>query len=294
MSWTLDELNAFVHSVKLGSFSAAARRMGKVQSRISTAISNLEADLGFDLFDRSAKLPVLTKEGEQMYLEAQAVLAQCQRLEARAMTVTTGEELTLKVALDEAVPNTAFEALFQRLAIQFPLLKLTILNGSQDDIGLWVEEGIADIGIMFHIKTLADTLEFMSIGHFQHSLVVGAEHPLAQFKAPTIYQLGQYRQIIICDRSGQTQVPPLSANHWQIDSYYFISMMVLRGVGWALIPEHVAKSDWVLDGLVELSTECISAPLMVEIGVVNRRDKAIGPVMNWMFEELDNVLESKA
>lgn len=290
MSWTLDELNAFVFSVKLGSFSAAARKMGKVQSRISTAISNLEADLGFDLFDRSAKLPILTQEGEQMFIEAQAVLAQCQRLDARAMTVTTGEELTLTVALDEAVPNTAFEALFQRLAKQFPLLKLTIINGSQEDIGLWVEEGIADLGIMFHIQTLADTLEFMSIGQFKHSLVVSQEHPLAQFKAPGMHQLAQFRQIIICDRKGQTQEPPLSANHWQIDSYYFISMMVARGVGWALIPEHVAKSDWVLEGLVELSTELIPAPLMVEIGAVNRRDKALGPVMIWLFEELDQLL----
>ena len=293
MSWTLDELNAFVHSVKLGSFSAAARKMGKVQSRISTAISNLEADLGFELFDRSAKLPVLTPDGEQMFIEAQAVLAQCQRLEARAMTVTTGEELTLKVALDEAVPNTAFEVMFQRLASAFPLLKLTIINGSQEDIGLWVEEGIADIGIMFHIKTLSDSLEFMSIGHFQHSLVVSAEHPLAKFSAPTIQQLSQYRQIIICDRKGQTQEPPLTANHWQIDSYYYISMMVMRGVGWALIPEHVAKSDWVLEELVELSTEFIPAPLMVEIGVVNRRDKAIGPVMSWMFDELNSLLDDK-
>ncbi|KJZ14306.1 LysR family transcriptional regulator [Marinomonas sp. S3726] len=290
MNWTLDELTAFVYSVKFGSFSAAARKMGKVQSRISTAIANLEADLGFELFDRSAKLPVLTKDGEQMFIEAQAVLAQCQRLEARAKAVTIGEELTLKVALDEAVPNTAFEVMFQRLADEFPSLKLTIINGSQEDIAQWVEQGIADIGIMFYISTLADSLEFMSIGHFRHSLVVSAQHPLAQFKAPTIHQLAQYRQIIICDRKGQTQEPPLSANHWQIDSYYYISMMVMRGVGWALIPEHVAKSDWVLEELVELSSECIPSPLMVEIGVVNRRDKAIGPVMTWLFEALDSLL----
>jgi DNA-binding transcriptional LysR family regulator len=145
---------------------------------------------------------------------------------------------------------------------------------------------------MFHIKTLSDDLEFMSIGHFKHSLVVSCDHPLAQIKSPTTHQLGQFRQIIICDHSGQTQEPPLSVNYWQIDSYYYISTMVMRGLGWALIPEYFAKSDWLV-GIVTLSTDMISAPLMVEIGVVNRRDKAIGPVMSWMFEALDKVLADK-
>ncbi|GIU25709.1 LysR family transcriptional regulator [Shewanella schlegeliana] len=291
MNWTLDELNAFVNSVKLGSFSAAARKMGKAQSRVSTAISNLEAGLGFELFDRSAKLPVLTPLGEEMYIEAQSVLAQCQRLNARAMTVTSGEEVLLTVAMDEAVPVNAFEALFQRISTQFPLLKLTIINGSQEDIAIWVDEGLADIGIMFHATLLLpDSLEFMSIGQFKQSLVVAPSHPLAAVPAPTLEQLMQYRQLAICDRAGHSQTKPLSANYWYIDSYYYIVALVLQGVGWALVPEHVAKSEWYIDDLASLSTEYITEPLLVEMGVVNRRDKQIGPVMHWLFDELHSVL----
>ncbi|WP_108944902.1 LysR family transcriptional regulator [Shewanella halifaxensis] len=291
MSWTLDELNAFVYSVKLGSFSAAARKMGKAQSRISTAVSNLEADLGFELFDRSAKLPVLTKLGEEMFIEAQSVITQCQRLNARAMSVTTGEEISLTVAMDEAVPVTAFEALFQRCSVQFPLLKLTIINGSQEDIAAWVDAGRADIGIMFHTANmLPDSLDFMSIGQFKQSLVVAPSHALAATPAPTLEQLMQYRQLAICDITGQSQTPPLSANYWYIDSYYYIVALVLQGVGWALVPEHVAKSDWYIDDLCVLSTEYITEPLLVEMGVVNRRDKQIGPVMHWLFDELHSVL----
>ncbi|MCL1093811.1 LysR family transcriptional regulator [Shewanella kaireitica] len=290
MNWTLDELNAFVYSVKLGSFSAAGRRMGKAQSRVSTAISNLEADLGFELFDRSAKLPILTALGEEMFIEAQAVLAQCQRLHARAMTATLGEEVALTVAMDEAVPVNAFENFFLRVSTQFPLLKLTIINGSQEDIALWVDEGRADIGIMFHTAMLPDALEFMSIGQFKHSLVVSPKHALAQINTPTLEQLMQYRQLAICDRTGQSQSQPLSASYWYIDSYYYIVALVLQGVGWALVPEHVAKTEWYSNELAELSTEYIPDPLLVEIGVVNRRDKEIGPVMRWFFKELDRLL----
>ncbi|MCS6036963.1 LysR family transcriptional regulator [Klebsiella pneumoniae subsp. pneumoniae] len=48
-----------------GSFSAAARRLRKSQSTISTAIANLEADLGVTLFDRATRQPTLTPQGSR-------------------------------------------------------------------------------------------------------------------------------------------------------------------------------------------------------------------------------------
>ncbi|ACA84442.1 LysR family transcriptional regulator [Shewanella woodyi] len=294
MNWSLYQLEAFVLSVKYGSFSAAARKLGRAQSRISTAIGHLEDDLGFELFDRSARLPVLTPCGEDMFIEAQAVLQQCQRLESRAMTLSTGQEISLTVAMDEAVPINAFESLFEQVSIKFPLLKLTIINGSQDDIGLWVDEGKADMGILFHSRNeLPESLEFMSIGQFKQSLIVSVNHPLAQFSAPKIKELNQHRQLVIRDRMGDKQAKALAANHWYIDSYYYMTALVIRGVGWALVPEHIANSEWYSDDIVTLSTEHIPSPLLVEIGVVNRRDQAYGPVMEWIFLEIESMFKNK-
>lgn len=286
MNWTIDQLEAFACAVQQGSFSAAARKLGKAQSRVSTAINNLELDLGFELFDRSARLPVLTPAGEDMYIEAQAVLAQCQRMCSRAMTVATGEEAMLTVAIDEAVPITAFEVMFEAVAHQFPLLKLTINNGSQQDIAQWVATGKADIGLLFHQHNLPENLEFTSVGQIKHSLIVSRQHPLAEIPIPQISDLTRYRQLVIRDRMGIGQAKPLASNYWHIDSYYMISSMVTRGIGWALVPEHVAKDEWYANALVELSTEEITEPLMVEIGIVKRRDKGMGKVMDWMYEEL--------
>ncbi|MBV1841462.1 LysR family transcriptional regulator [Photobacterium ganghwense] len=291
MNWTLDQLEAFVSAVQQGSFTAAARKLGKAQSRVSTAITNLELDLGFDLFDRSAKLPVLTVRGEDMYVEAQAVLAQCQRLQSRALTMAAGEESAFTIAMDEAVPITVFESLFAQLGESFPLLKLTVINGSQQDIAQWVAEKKADIGVVFHQSALPDGLEFTSIGQFKHALVVAPHHPLAKNPAPTICELTDYRQLVIRDRMGRSQGKPLSANYWHIDSYYLISSMVIRGIGWALVPEHVIREDWYAPYLVELSTEAIPEPLMVEMGVVKRRDKGEGRVMNWLYTELARLFQ---
>ncbi|OCH62305.1 LysR family transcriptional regulator [Aliivibrio fischeri] len=293
MNWTLDQLNAFVTSVKCGSFSAAARQMGKAQSRISTAISNLETDLGFELFDRSARLPVLTQDGEDMFVEAQAILEQCERLQARADTVATGEEIALIVALDEAVPIDVFEDFFQKISAKFPLLKLTIINGSQADIARWVDEKKADLGFLFRVNVLSDSLEYLSLGFFNQALIVSPEHPLTQFEKPTLIQLNQYRQLVIRDRVGHSQEKPISANHWYIDSYYYITALVIRSVGWALVPEHILESGWYKNQTQKLSTDHILDTLQIEWGVVKRRDSGMGNVMEWMIDEIEHTFKKQ-
>lgn len=286
MDWTLDQLNAFVISVEQGSFSGAARRIGKAQSRISTAISNLEADLGFDLFDRSARLPVLTLAGEQMYEEAKVVLAQCDRLQSRALTLTKGEEVSLTIAMDEATPTTVFEEFFERVAATFPLLKLTIISGSKDDIASQVDDLTADLGILFFSKTLPNSLEFTPICEFNSSLIVAKNHPLAKISAPTMQQLSQYRQLLICDRTGCYHTDALSANYWHIDSYYSITAFVLRNMGWAFVPDHVFNYSIFKDGVVRLSIENIPTSPWIDMGLIKRRDQGNGPVLRWMYQEL--------
>ena len=59
MRYSPEALTAFVEAVDSGSFSAAARRLRKSQSTISTAIANLEADLGVTLVVQTEKMTCL-------------------------------------------------------------------------------------------------------------------------------------------------------------------------------------------------------------------------------------------
>ncbi|VTN11445.1 HTH-type transcriptional activator AllS [Raoultella terrigena] len=88
MRYSPEALTAFVEAVACGSFSAAARRLRKSQSTVSTAISNLEADLGVTLFDRSARQPVLTPQGEQVLSYVKAILAASDRLDELAISLS--------------------------------------------------------------------------------------------------------------------------------------------------------------------------------------------------------------
>ena len=54
---SLDQLRTFIAAVDEGSFSAASRKLLRSQSVVSETISNLEEQIGVQLFDRSGRYP---------------------------------------------------------------------------------------------------------------------------------------------------------------------------------------------------------------------------------------------
>jgi DNA-binding transcriptional LysR family regulator len=63
---TLKQLEAFFLAANLGSFALAAERVHVTQSSLSKRIAELEASLGAELFDRSAKRAQLTEAGQNL------------------------------------------------------------------------------------------------------------------------------------------------------------------------------------------------------------------------------------
>ena len=57
MNFNSDSIELFLAVIERGSFSAAARALGRVPSAVSMSIGNLEAELGYLLFDRSHREP---------------------------------------------------------------------------------------------------------------------------------------------------------------------------------------------------------------------------------------------
>ena len=60
---SVDQLRTFIAAVDEGSFSAAGRRLRRAQSVVSATLANLEAQVGFPLFDRTGRYPTLTEAG---------------------------------------------------------------------------------------------------------------------------------------------------------------------------------------------------------------------------------------
>lgn len=293
MNWTLDQLLAFVTAAELGSFSAAARKLNRAQSRISSAIANLELDLGFELFDRGSKFPVLTSLGKEMLPEAQAILIQCLRLESRALTAAGQEPISLRIAIDEALPLETIHTIFSQLSDTFPNTHLVVTNGSQDDIAIAIAQRNADIGLMISNHVLPAKLQLHPLGTLKKVLIVSNAHPLAEKGTLSLAQLQQYRQFVLCNRSGENREQALSPNHWDIDSYYLICELVTQNQGWAIVPEHIASAHWFSEKIKIVKSDALSEHYM-EVGIVTLIESPSSKLTDWIIEQTRQLMTTPA
>src|SRR5260370_28169979 len=96
---SLAQLRAFIAAVDEGSFSAGARRLHRAQSAVSELVSNLEAQIGGVLFDRSERYPKLTPPGVPLVADAPSVVANVDFLKAPAQALAGGPHAKLSPVL---------------------------------------------------------------------------------------------------------------------------------------------------------------------------------------------------
>ena len=76
--------------IETGSFSAAARKLGKVPSAVSMSIANLEIDLNLNLFERVGREPIPTAEAIVLYEKTQQLLIEINQWKQHAHALSTG------------------------------------------------------------------------------------------------------------------------------------------------------------------------------------------------------------
>ncbi len=241
MNWTLEQLRQFVTTAECGSFSAAARRLGKAQSAVSTAISLLEADLNVELFDRSRRNAQLTDAGQVLLLEARELLRQAEALDNRARSLSAGNEAQLAMALDEALPYAATSTLLREIATRFPDLELNLFNGTATEVADFVADERADIAFHFVRGTLPSNFDQKHVGAVPQGVFVAIDHPLAQLSTIQRKELVKYRQLVMHAEDVREEI--YSPRVWRSDSFYSIAEMVADDLGWAILPVNVGLDD---------------------------------------------------
>ncbi|WP_076407909.1 LysR family transcriptional regulator [Shewanella sp. UCD-KL12] len=240
---TLEQLYSFVETVEEGSFSAAARKLGKVQSAVSQNIMNMEIDSDKTLFDRSGRYPKLTQAGMTLLPQAKAVIAQHRRLNQQLDALDQGQAQKLTLALDEGVPYGRLTHYLKAFTEQFPFIQLEMLNASSQDIIQLVKDKRADLGLVFSDFTYPENIDFESIGTVKFELLISPKHPLATAESAHVDMLKLHRQLIIGarDRAPSNYNLQHSPDVWYADNYYVLLELAKSGFGWGLLPIHIAQ-----------------------------------------------------
>lgn len=76
-----EEIQAFVHIVEAATMTAAAERLGVAKSAVSRRLSDLERQLGVELFHRTTRKLVLTDSGQGLYSRCLQILTDLEEAE---------------------------------------------------------------------------------------------------------------------------------------------------------------------------------------------------------------------
>lgn len=100
------QLDAFRAVMQAGGVGRAAERLHVTQSAVSQLISQLEADIGVALFDRSSSRLRPTQEAEALLVEVEAVFSCLQRVDRMAVALREHQWGALRIASFPAIAHS--------------------------------------------------------------------------------------------------------------------------------------------------------------------------------------------
>lgn len=284
MSFSIDALQAFILAAERGSFSAAARGLGKSQSTISESIANLEIDAGVTLFLREGRQLQLTAQGASLLQQARAVLASHDQLVQSAQRLAAACEPRLTLVLSDTFHTGDLQQVLSAFASEFPDTELECLIGEQEDVLAMLQSGRAQLGLMSAAASYPADVAVQALSLYSElSLYVAAKHPLASLAVLREPDLQQWRQLRLATvNAGSTPALQGAGSFWLAPSYLLLLEMAKYGFGWAELPH------WLVavygEGLVRLSLP--AWPRRQGIVAVSSRRHPPGKVASWLLAAL--------
>ncbi|MGF1693448.1 LysR family transcriptional regulator [Photobacterium kagoshimensis] len=290
MQFSFEQLEAFVASADSGSFSAGARRLGKAQSVVSTAVANLEADLNLTLFDRSRRSPVLTKHGEALLIKARHILEQCGSLLASAQEYQAGVETKITLAVESMTMTQTIADQLKVFEAQYPMVELEILNAAEGDLLELLDTGRAQLALMVQLDSLVEGFDFYGIGQLEMCHLVSPQHLLAKESVVDWHHLKSHRQILLSGRYRKLAHRwQLSDSMWITDSALSAMLLVSSGIGWTVLPRNIV-GDLIQSGLLtELVTKMDTEAWRQSVDVAYSNQQALGPATKALLALLKEI-----
>ena len=241
----LNELAMFVHVVRAGSFSEAARRLGMPANTLSRRIDQLEGQLGTRLLHRSTRKLSLSAEGQAMferYAPPLDQLLEIERLQGGAQAPSGQVRVTAMAGLFEIFSMDWLGDFYDR----YPNISIDfLLDDSATDL---ISERI-DLALRMGIET-GTGFKVRRLGPSSMILVAGPAH-LKRHPAPrTLRELDGRDCLTISNRQGRSTwrlQGPRGAQEVAVKSRFAVNDMrvlaqaCVAGLGIALLPQLMAE-----------------------------------------------------
>lgn len=287
---SLSGLVAFVTTIRAGSFTQAAERLGMTKSAVGKSVTRLEGRLGVRLLHRSTRQLKLTFEGEQYFRTCAQALDDIAEAEAQISPINGAIRGRVHVDMPVAFGRRVLLPILLDIARPHPALTLTMsfndatINPLSDQVDVIVRFGPVGDGAQLVARRLSS----------QARVLCASPAYLAQHGTPqSLDELAQHRCIVGCHNGPPTHwelndgdrsvrmTPP--ATHQFNDGEAMIDAAV-AGFGICQMPASLVRQQ-ITQGLLKpvLSAHCRTP---VDVHVVWLRKATLSPRVRHVVDQL--------
>jgi DNA-binding transcriptional LysR family regulator len=180
----------FVAVAEEENVSRAALKLRVSQPGISRQIHDLEDEIGFQLFERSAKSLKLTPAGKIFLDEARAVLRRAEEAVKNARAVAGGTRGEIHVGYAPSLTVQILPQALRTFQAKFPNVRVALHDLSTEEMLSQLRTGKLQLALT--VRTPRPTLRglhFEELARYPMRVAVAPGHPLAKAKTVTLAQV---------------------------------------------------------------------------------------------------------
>ena len=255
----ISKYKALLTAVDLGSFSAAAQKLGYTQSGLTHMMNTLEDELGFSILQRGYYGVKLTPGGERIIPKIRALVMCEDALMSEIDLVKSYGEGVLRIGAYSSMASTWIPSIVERFNKEFPDVTVNIQTGTVTELYGGLEEGRFDI--CFGSKNSKYDFKWMPLALDRFYAILpkgypmpGGEFPISSFNGTKFLMPGLGFDDDISAVFNENNVKPFVTPTY-VDDPAIISM-VEHGLGISMLSELI---------LAGRSDEVILAPIVPEV-----------------------------
>ena len=207
----LEYYRAFYCVAKLGSITAAARKLCLTQPTVTSAIHRLEGQLGVSLFLREKRGVRLTHEGQILWSRVEPAMELLLSGERELEEARTLEGGSLRIVSTEMGFRTYIIPTLQRFTRDHPNVKIRCRNALTENVLDMVRRGETDIAVLHEPFPATDDLELRYLHRIEEYFVAGPRYRFLSEKTQDLSDLMDYPMI---------SVPPGASTNQYISSLF--------------------------------------------------------------------------
>jgi DNA-binding transcriptional LysR family regulator len=268
----LRHLRYFVAAAEAENVSRAALQLHVSQPALSRQIHDLEEELRFPLFHRSAKSIRLTAAGRVFLSEAKAALERVDQAVVTARAIATGGRGELAVGYAPSPTVRVLPPTLRAFQAQMPGVRVRLHDLSTEELLTGVRRGDLQLALVVRpSRALLRGLQFEALAQDEVCLAVPPGHRWAGLPCVTVAQLvhepllafsqkdyPEYHDLIKALFAPAKAAPKIAEEH---DSAASLIAAVESGAGLAIVPRSFSCSAGLRLKLVALSPS--PAPLVI-------------------------------